>query len=72
LIKQIKGRAPFDEYMEDQIIPFMALSSLDNKSTSIIRVGHLTKHTETNIWIVEKFLPVKFEVGDRVIECNPV
>ncbi|MFH1420757.1 MAG: RNA 3'-terminal phosphate cyclase, partial [Candidatus Aenigmatarchaeota archaeon] len=47
LIKQIKGRAPFDEYMEDQIIPFMALSSLDNKSTSIIRVGHLTKHTET-------------------------
>ncbi len=72
LIKQIKSRAPFDEYMEDQIIPYMALSVIKHKKLAIIRIEHITKHTETNIWTVEQFLPVKFEQGNNVLECNPL
>lgn len=70
LIKQMKALAPFDEYMEDQIIPYMALSTVANNKSSIIRIAHLTKHTETNMWVVEHFLPVKFELGKNVLECN--
>ncbi|MAH43061.1 RNA 3'-phosphate cyclase [archaeon] len=70
LIEQIKQRTPLDEYMEDQIIPYMALSTMKHKKSSIIAISHMTKHTETNIWTTEQFLPVKFEIGKNVLECN--
>ncbi len=70
LIMQIKQRAPLDEYMEDQIIPYMALSTMKYKKPSIISISHMTKHTETNIWTTKQFLPVKFEIGNNMLECN--
>lgn len=45
-----------DEYMTDQLIPFMALRSTE------LTTGPLSNHTKTNMWIVNQFLPVEFEV----------
>lgn len=61
LKKQIDSNACFDEYMADQILPFLAFAKEDSK----ISVAEITSHTLTNIWVIEKFLPVKFEVNEK-------
>lgn len=65
LVEQIRSGAAVDEYAEDQLIPYMALAA-----GSEIKVPKLTGHTKTNIWLVEQFLPVKFEVKDNIINCK--
>ena len=39
-------------------------------------VGKITQHIKTNMWVVEKFLPVKFSInkkeGGYIIECAPI
>ncbi len=68
LKKQLESNACFDEYMADQILPFLAFAKEDSK----ISVAEITSHTLTNIWVIEKFLPVKFEVNqkDKTIEVR--
>lgn len=53
-----KSKAPVDNHLADQLVLFMALSS----GRSVIKTSELTKHTITNIAVIEKFLPVRFEV----------
>ncbi len=67
LIESHDSEAPLDEHMEDQIIPYMALAG-----SSAIRVPKITDHTRTNIWVCEKFLPVKFGIdeGEKIIKCG--
>ncbi len=68
---QIDSGAPLDEWMGDQILPFMALSALHHKVEMEVRASQVTEHARTNIWVVEHFLPVHFVVeGDRII-CEP-
>lgn len=50
--------APIDKHLADQLILFMALAN----GGSVIRTSALTQHTITHIWVVERFLPVRFEV----------
>lgn len=66
LIQNHDSLAPIDEHMEDQLIPYMALAG-----NASIKVPKITEHTKTNIWVCEKFLPVKFEVNERekLIKC---
>ncbi len=67
LIASIKSGATLDKYMSDQILPFLALA----KGRSEVRVEELTDHCLTNMWVIEKFLPVKFDVDKekRIISC---
>ncbi len=58
LKKQMDSGATMDEWMSDQILPFLALAK--GKSEFITSV--LTKHAETNIWVIKKFLDVEFNV----------
>jgi len=68
---QVDSGAPLDEWMGDQILPFMALSALHHKVEMEVRASQVTEHARTNIWVVEHFLPVRFVVeGDRII-CEP-
>ncbi|MDD5182280.1 MAG: RNA 3'-terminal phosphate cyclase, partial [Candidatus Nanoarchaeia archaeon] len=64
LKKEIQFDSTLDEHMLDQIIPYMAL--LGGK----FRFRQMTSHAETNIWVTEQFLPVKFEVKGNVIWCK--
>ena len=61
-IARISG-APVDKYLADQILPFMALTP-----NSKIKVSKVTNHTKTNIYVVEKFLDVKFELDGDIIK----
>lgn len=59
LLSNMENAAAVDENAEDMVIPYMALAAEGGESK--IRVPKLTKHTQTNIWVVEQFLPVKFK-----------
>ena len=71
-IKTHASGSPIDEHMEDQILPFMALAA--DKGESAVKIPYLTKHARTNIWVIEKFLPVKFEIdeGNKIISCKKI
>jgi len=61
LVKQHKSEAPLDEHSGDQILPYMALAEGPSK----IKVSHISEHCRTNIWAIEKFLPVKFRIDEK-------
>jgi len=68
LKKEMDSDAPIDEYMADQILPYLAMSRENSK----IKVAEITGHVKTNIWVLEKFLPVKFKIDEnkKIIFCN--
>ena len=61
LMKQINSNACLDEHMADQILLYMALAG------GSVSVADITNHCKTNMWVIEKFLPVKFEIRNNVI-----
>ena len=61
LIKQMNSNACLDEHMADQILPYIALAG------GSVSVAEITNHCKTNMWVIEKLLPVKFQVKDRII-----
>lgn len=58
LINNWKYGGILDEYMADQIIPFMALHS------SQIITSTLSNHSKTNIWLCKKFLRTDFTISN--------
>jgi RNA 3'-phosphate cyclase len=58
---QMESGACFDRWMADQILPYLALADGDSEIT----VSEITDHCLTNIWVIEKFLPVKFKVVEE-------
>ncbi|MBI4176531.1 MAG: RNA 3'-terminal phosphate cyclase [Candidatus Aenigmarchaeota archaeon] len=58
--KQMESGACLDEWMADQILPYMALAP-----PSSVSVAAVTDHVKTNVWVIEKFLPVKFHIDDK-------
>ena len=50
-----------DEYMSDQILPYMAMAN----GKSSIKTPVLSSHAQTNIHILEQFLLVKFNVSKK-------
>lgn len=68
LIDSIESKAALDKHMADQILPFLALA----ESESRVTVEKVTEHCKTNISIIEKILPVKFEVKEREISVKGI
>ena len=60
---QLDSEATVDEFMADQILPYLALA----KGNSQIKIPHLTRHAETNIWLIKQFLNADFRVKDDII-----
>ncbi len=50
--------AAVDKHAADQLALYMALA----EGTSTLTVSDVSEHLLTNIWVIEQFLPVKFEV----------
>jgi RNA 3'-terminal phosphate cyclase (ATP) len=63
-----KTDAPVDKHLSDQLVLFMALAN----GKSVIRTSELTQHTVTHIWLIEKFLPVRFEVQGALGEVATI
>lgn len=70
LKKEIESNAPIDLWMVDQIIPYMALATINTNEISKVRIPCLTKHAQTNIWVTKKFLPVEFEIQNNIMTCS--
>ncbi|MEM7815746.1 MAG: RNA 3'-terminal phosphate cyclase [Candidatus Aenigmatarchaeota archaeon] len=66
LKRQMESGACLDEWMADQILPYMALA----RGKSEVSVAKITQHAKTNISVIERFLEVKFKVKGNVIECK--
>lgn len=69
IIRALTEGACVDEHSQDQAIIFMALAD----GVSRIKVGSLTMHTNTAIYIAEKFTKAKFKIttdgSSSLIEC---
>lgn len=72
LRKTIKTDAPIDVWMVDQIVPYMALATYETHIPSRVKIPEITKHAETNTWVVEQFLPVKIAVDQNVMTCREI
>jgi len=58
LFKEIEAKATVDVHLADMLVPYVALA--DGYSTYLTR--DMTEHLETNLWLTEKILGVKFQV----------
>ena len=58
LIIYIKKEIPVDNYLSDQLIPFMGFV----EETSRIKVLELTNHTKTNLELIKLFLKRNFRI----------
>jgi RNA 3'-phosphate cyclase len=58
LITELSTKPTVDEYLADMLIPYMALS--EGKSAFLTRA--ISEHIESNIWLMEKMLNVKFTI----------
>jgi RNA 3'-phosphate cyclase len=59
LINEIESGATIDEHAFDQILPYFALSIKNGSSSCII--GKVSNHALTNMWLIQKFIDVKFQ-----------
>ncbi|KAL4703461.1 hypothetical protein ACJJTC_010333 [Scirpophaga incertulas] len=70
LLRDLHSRACLDTHAQDQAIVYMALAG----GKSSVRVGEVTLHTKTAIYIAELIAKVKFSIqedGDsNIIECT--
>ena len=66
LKKNLDSGACLDDWMADQILPYLALA----KGKSEVKVDKVTQHARTNIAVIENFLDARFKVKGNVIECT--
>ena len=64
LLKEISSKSCADVHIVDQLVPYLALWG------GTIKVENLSSHAKTNMWVAEKFLPVKFIIKENEIICK--
>jgi len=57
-IKFLHSRGVIDIHLADQLVLYMALA----EGRSILIPERITEHLLTNIWVIEQFLPVTFDI----------
>jgi len=62
LLEEISSKAPVDQHLADNLIPFLAI--IKGK----IKTSKITDHTRTNIYTVEQFLGKTFDIEDTIIK----
>ena len=63
IVKEMKSGASVDIHLADQILVYLAYIASKYGSKSYFYVREVTNHTRTNMWLIEKFLPVKMSVS---------
>jgi len=56
LLAALSTGAPVDSWAADQLVPYLGHHG------GVVRAGELTLHARTNMQVVERFLPVRFDV----------
>jgi RNA 3'-terminal phosphate cyclase (ATP) len=65
-IKFEKSNFAIEKHLSDQLLLYMALAS----GLSQITVPEITRHAKTSIFVIEQFLPVKFETSGNLISVE--
>lgn len=63
LEKEINSGAAVDSHLADQLLLFMAIFG------GSIKTSEITDHTKTNIYVIEKFMDVKFEIKEKTVNA---
>ena len=63
LLQEIKSKSTIDSHMADQILPYLSLSNQD----SCFLTKEISLHAKTNMWLIQQFLDMEFEVIDNKI-----
>lgn len=58
LLTELSAKPTVDVYLADMLIPYMALT----EGNSAFLVREISEHIESNIWLMEKMLNVKFTI----------
>ncbi len=58
LLAELTAQPTVDVFLADMLIPYMALTQ--GKSAFLVRA--ISEHTESNVWLMEKMLNVKFTI----------
>jgi RNA 3'-phosphate cyclase len=61
LLRQMESGAALDEWMGDQILPFLAVAG----GESAITVPLITDHLRTNLWVIHQFLPIETQIREE-------
>jgi RNA 3'-phosphate cyclase len=61
LLRQMEAGAALDEWMGDQILPFLAAA----EGESTITVPLITDHLKTNLWVINQFLPINTQIREE-------
>jgi RNA 3'-phosphate cyclase len=64
----LNSEAALDHYLADQILIYLAITPGEHRFTTC----KITQHLLTNTWVIEQFLPVRFEVEGGVGEAGLV
>ncbi len=59
LLKELEAKATVDTHLADMLVPYIALAN----GTSTYLTRKITDHIDTNIWLTEKILDVKFQIN---------
>lgn len=63
LVQEVRSKAPIDQFLADQLIPFLAWCG------GTLNASSISKHVHSNIYVAEQFLGVKVEVKGNEIHC---
>jgi len=66
LKEELQSKATVDSHMLDQILIYLAFTQ------GRIKFDQMTEHALTNLWLIEKFLPIKFETQGDLLICKPL
>ena len=62
LREEILSGATLDIHASDQVLIYFALAAMDRRTSSFLAKG-LSSHAATTIWLLEQFLPVRFDIS---------
>jgi len=61
LLRQMRSGAALDEWMGDQILPFLTVAG----GKSVVSIPRITDHLRTNLWVISHFLPVVSQIREE-------
>ncbi|HID26065.1 MAG TPA: RNA 3'-terminal phosphate cyclase [Thermoplasmata archaeon] len=62
LSQEMKAQVSLDVHATDQLLPYMAFVAAQHGKPSAFLTREISSHARTTMWLMEKFLPVKFKV----------
>lgn len=69
LIEEIRADVDLDEKAVDQLLPYMAIANEKMR----FKCRYLSKHAETEIWLIKKFISASFEIKkDKIYEIEVI